>query len=330
MLSRIQLLLLVTFALAPLTGCLSRQVARDGNHLRQAVNDMYTDQIMDNLIRAHDYLPFAQLTYGDVTVLDNDQLTGNIGESHSLTEELLAAPSRVWMNAFSTSAAAARSRTMSFVANPVTDQNDIYEAYQKFAHDPELFIMSDCDPGCAAHIVRKCCERYYWVPVDAAPQFLELAMNTTFMRGPEAAISGAYEVTVTRLSEPVLTKNPKKPDEITVQVFLSSPVPNGSATMVAKLHDGRTMKIPLQRVETVKKDGEDKKVQEGEDTTELGLLPWSPKEKGYTEQDLIGAKARIYSDKFPADAPVPAARTIQKINGNLNFLKNQPARVLNR
>lgn len=33
-------------------GCLARHIAHDGTHLREAMVDIYTDQVMDNLIRA--------------------------------------------------------------------------------------------------------------------------------------------------------------------------------------------------------------------------------------------------------------------------------------
>ena len=169
---RIRLLLILSITLVPLlSGCLSRQVARDGSNLRRALNDMYTDQVMDNLIQAHNNLPFVQVTYADVTVQDNDQYGGSLGANQSLTEQLFDPIQRTYATMFSSEGNASRSRTMSFVANPVTDQNDIYEAYLKFAHDSELFVVSDADPGCAAHIVRKCHKKYYWVPVAAAPKF---------------------------------------------------------------------------------------------------------------------------------------------------------------
>src|SRR2546426_6899290 len=57
-------------------GCLARQVARDGANFRTAIEDMYTDQIMDNLIRAHNNLPFIQLSYSNMLVQDTDTASG--------------------------------------------------------------------------------------------------------------------------------------------------------------------------------------------------------------------------------------------------------------
>ena len=100
--------------------------------------------------------------------------------------------------------------------------------------------------------------------------------------------------------------DPKRPGDLTIAYLtLSSPVPSGDATMVAKLTDGRTLRIQLKRVPKRMKDGEEVPVPDGEPTTEFRTLAWSPKATGYTEHDLVGAKARIYSHDYPPDAPMP-------------------------
>lgn len=328
-------LIFSTFLMSLAGGCLSRQVARDGVNLRGALTDMYTDQIMDNLIRAHDNLPFVQVTFGDVTVQDNDQYGTALDANQSLTEQLFEPIQRIYATMFAAHASASRSRTMSFVSNPVTDQNDIYTAYLEFAKDPTLFVVTKDDPGCVAHIVRKHCKKYYWIPVEAAPQFLDLAMRTTFMRGPEAAPPGAYEVTitaVTKVEKPNLdpkTGKPideNRPGDLTIAYLtFSATIPSGDGTMVAKLTDGRTVRLFLKRVPTMLKDGKEVPVRDGEPTTDFRTLAWSPKATGFTENDLVGAKARVYSNEYPPDAPVPLPRMVQRIKADTNFLRNQQA-----
>src|SRR5438876_5291007 len=61
------------------TGCLARQVASDGCHFRQALLDMYTDQVMENLIHASENQPFVQLAYRNLIVTDTQILKGNLG-----------------------------------------------------------------------------------------------------------------------------------------------------------------------------------------------------------------------------------------------------------
>ncbi|MDB5343215.1 MAG: hypothetical protein JWP89_1592 [Schlesneria sp.] len=222
-----------------LAECLSRQVARDSVSARQALLEMYTDQVLDNLIRAHNNLPFVQVAYSDVTVQDNDQLgstlTGN------------------WPGSmFGATGNASRSMTLSVVANPIVDQNDVYDAYIGFANDPGLFMVSCDDPGCAAHICRKQDGVYYWVPSDAGPLFMDLAMRTTFKRGPESVIPGSYDVVISEVSitktnpigestgKPVLPNAPA--DLQNAIITFNAPVPSGDATLVAKLQSRAEMR----------------------------------------------------------------------------------------
>src|SRR6266478_4380262 len=58
-------------------GCLSRQIARDGTHLREAMLDIYTDQVMDNLIRARSNMPFVQMKYSNIQANDAQDLSVN-------------------------------------------------------------------------------------------------------------------------------------------------------------------------------------------------------------------------------------------------------------
>lgn len=303
-----------------LSGCLARQVTRDSVNARRALLDMYTDQVMDNLIRAHDNLPFVQVAYSDVTVQDNDQFGSTLMGNW---------PGTMW----GASGNASRSRTLSVVANPIVDQNDVYDAYVTFANDSGLFVVTCEDPGAAAHICRKQNGVYYWVPTEAGRLFLELALTTTFKRGPESVPPGAYEVKIAGVTE-VIKTNPMNPvtkklripnapaDLQNAVLTFDNPVPSGDATLVAKLTDGRTIRIMLYEIPTKKND--DSTIVDiiaGSPTSALKTQSWSPQIKGYTENDLMGAKARLYSHDFPADAPVPSA-PLQRINSNLNFLRN--------
>src|SRR5436190_1242118 len=52
------------------SGCLARQIASDGCSFRQAVLDIYTAQILDNLICAAQDRPFVQVGYHALQVTD--------------------------------------------------------------------------------------------------------------------------------------------------------------------------------------------------------------------------------------------------------------------
>jgi len=44
-----------------LTGCRARQLCQDQDRIRCCVLDLYTNQIMDNLVRLHQCLPIVQM-----------------------------------------------------------------------------------------------------------------------------------------------------------------------------------------------------------------------------------------------------------------------------
>jgi hypothetical protein len=131
------------------TGCQAAQVAHDGKNVRQALLDIYTDQVMDNLIRAKSHEAFVQLAYRDLLVQDLDSFQGNVsdvGLSQQLKNKgptgLLTSAARTVTNTLTVGATAKRDKTMSFHADPITDKNDIYELYLAFALSPELFCVS--------------------------------------------------------------------------------------------------------------------------------------------------------------------------------------------
>ena len=66
-----------TLAVMTFGGCRAHQLQQDQDAIRIAVMDMYTNQIMDNLVRAHNGYPFVQMQYQEITgTVGND---GSIG-----------------------------------------------------------------------------------------------------------------------------------------------------------------------------------------------------------------------------------------------------------
>ena len=142
------LLLLVSLPLC--CGCYHAQVRNDGNQVRRALLDMYEDQAMDNLIRAHDNLPFVQLNYHDVLVQATDQYTGTFTNnqtfSASRTLNFSTAVTGTLMravgSAFSFGGTGQRQDLLSFKADPITDQDDIYDKYG----DCSIIVGRLCGP----------------------------------------------------------------------------------------------------------------------------------------------------------------------------------------
>jgi len=308
------------------SGCLSRQVAKDGMGFRQALLDMYTDQAMDNLIRARNNMPFVQVAYRNLLVQDTDRLTGKldatqtVGASRDQTfaTGVSAVVRRSLQNVYALGGSASRDRQMSFYADPITDKNDIYEAYLLFAHNPELLMVSDRKPTCNVHLMRKKDHQYYWIPVEAGPAFLDLVLRTAFMRGPETAPPAYYDVKIARIADK------KDAGEGLISLFLvfNRKVPNGSATLVATLKDGRKVRLGLDRVvEAYKVDGKDvKPPAHGEEIDRLRAM-WNPEAEGFTDLNLLESKAvHLYSHFFPPEAPTPDV-AIQRVIDDLGRIR---------
>ena len=305
-------------------GCQARQVARDGVNFRQALLTMYTDQAMDNLIRAKTNQPFVQIAYRNLTVQDLDSLSGT--GSLSLTDTsaqttgatIAASVVRTFSNAIGMGGTAGRSRTMSFQADPITDQNDIYLLYRGFALEPGLFVESDCKPEGPVHIMRKSGGKYYWVPCEAAPVFFDLVMRTTFMRGPDIQRPPYYDCKIARV---LLLSPGKKYDKVMIE--LSPSIPNGEADMDLTVK-GKRRRIPLLIVDV---------------PLELAGEKFEPKPEGVSypqkyfvanlnkeeldiadAKELQGLSVQVFSRKYPPE-PIKISPELKRIEANQDLIR---------
>jgi len=182
------------------SGCLAHQVAKDGITFRQAIIDMYTDQAMDNLSGPTATSPFVQLA---LLRPECHRLHGRHGRGHRFAQRRdgartcsWQAPRRTISGMISFTGNAHAQCSMSFRADPVTDQNDIYEAYLKFAHDPGLLVESDSPPPGPVHIQAALRQEVLLGPLRGCPAFLDLVLKTSLMRGPETPPPAAYVVKI--------------------------------------------------------------------------------------------------------------------------------------
>jgi hypothetical protein len=114
-------------------GCLGAQTASDGRNFRQALVDMYTDQIMTNLINAYERRPMVQLQYSDLSVTDTQTLTATLGYEADPTKMQTFAQAtgaalmstRQTINKLLFGASAEADHTMICNATPISGQPDI-------------------------------------------------------------------------------------------------------------------------------------------------------------------------------------------------------------
>jgi hypothetical protein len=316
--------LLILACLATSNGCLAKQLQRDGASSQEAISEIYTQQAMNNLIRARNNLPFVQLKYSALTVNDNDEISGAFAFTHAIsdvTDLVTGALERTVGTTYAPAAAARRNRTMSFVADPETDQNFIYNQYIEFANTPGQFVVSDHPPTCPVHIHRRCGKKHYWVPEEAGQEFFNLVMNTAIKRGDAPAAPAAITVKIEAVTgeKKISPDENKKKDVWNAFVkFDKKIVPNGNATMVFNMDSGRTVKVDLYpHPDNV--DSEGNPVAEG-DPTDLMKIQWDKKKQDFGKADLVQRAVRIYSHDYPPEVVTPDP-VLSRISSDLNQIR---------
>lgn len=114
-------------ALIWLTGCTTTQLRWDAIGMRQQVIKYYNDEIMENLIRADEKLPFVHVDITGLTTIDTSQISGSIagGETTGFTRtspsmaSALHTISRVVTSPFSYSVSPQQGNSLQFSAAPV-------------------------------------------------------------------------------------------------------------------------------------------------------------------------------------------------------------------
>lgn len=263
-------------------------------------------------------MPFVQLQYSDLLVQDTDVLEGTInGNNLNLITSALMLGGR-----------GNRQKQMSFHVNPITEKKEVYQAYLDFANSPELFVVSDKPPKCPVHIMQKCGNSYFWVPVEAGPEFLTLVMKTSLLMEQKAEVSGAYEVTIVDVIEARgkqsngSTTPDFPPDSISVEnhglknyyLYFDKSVPYGEARMEIQLGgDGSKNKIVVQLYEDPRDETN------GLAMTDHLIAQWNEKNRPLNKEHLKGMKAKIYS--FVSAPPEPEAKELKKLNNQMDRVR---------
>lgn len=299
-------------------GCQSERMALQGISFRDAVMDIYTDQILNNLIRAKNDQLFVQLRLTHLTVEEDDtaSLGGSFGDTTSDTRNLaMAAASTATHNrnvvgTFSISPRIERKGTLSFDADPLVDRDDIYEAIIAFAKNEETF-RSQCDPPPPEDVhqgtQRYYRGQYYWVPSTASNAFMKLAISASF-GGPQV-VKGYYEVTI---KEVLIDKR------IPFFVF-NVAVPNDDGSIVIST-PGTTK---FESVELYALDPSMGGIKPGEKTTKLvaALIPPLPTLEEL-QKKFKDKSGRIYLSTYHPEAPTNELKeNIDNIRGNINLLR---------
>lgn len=178
--------LLLCVGCLPLTGCAVAQVRNDQDKIRAALLGLYTEQLMDNLIRAANGKPILEVDYINAAAMLTVHESAGVSENPYTTTHTnvltLAKTSslmltRAILGTIGGTLGADSTNQVQVTANPVTTTPAAYEAYRQFLSIPESLQVSTCPPPeGAAHLCKKRGCHYYWIPVEFKKQFLGLAL----------------------------------------------------------------------------------------------------------------------------------------------------------
>ena len=231
--------------LDPLAVCANSLLCYDQNRMRSCVNDLYTNQVMDNVIRVHNRLPIVQLDYSKitatVTVETDPSLSGSDMLAWSRSTGLIPmrtlSKMRSLMQNISYGVSGKDTNVVTMSADPVTTQDSIYTAYLQYDRIPDSLMESSEPPPCgAAHIVRRCGRIYYWIPIAHRDDFFKLALTTTVLRGQPLSIPLYFDITVTGFVE-IKKKDAGK--QRFIELTVSPPLNNDNGVIYFQQKPGR-------------------------------------------------------------------------------------------
>ena len=216
-----------------------RSSSAQGSRLNCAtLLDLYTNQIMDNLVRAKNGMPIIQLDYTNAAA--QVTITSSIGGSDTqvpMTSNVLALPAatltatRSIMTTLMGNASSMNSNQIGLTATPVTLSNEVYDAYLSYLTLPgALIVTHEPPPPSEVHLCKKYCGDYYWVPKSSREDFFRLALLTTAQRGKSLLPPDPfYSVQLTyNATSPV----PDDKNSVLVELKLDNPIPNDSGSLV--------------------------------------------------------------------------------------------------
>ena len=220
-------------------GCAVSELRSDQDKIRTVLLDLYTNQIMDNLIRAGNGMPIIQLDYTNatatITVSETLSLNDGLSTSNGNTLTVLAGPSvaiaKTAANVLTGSAGSTHSNQVALTATPVTTCNEVYDAYLEFLALPGSLRCSTTPPPAGeAHICKKCGDQYYWVPVEYTKEFLGLALATTAQRKKGLGLP-PFEYYEAKVQDIISPKPEPKSGQASITVRLDKKVPNDSGRL---------------------------------------------------------------------------------------------------
>ena len=253
---------IVLAAVATGPGCATHRVACDQDCLRQAVLDLNTNQIMDNLIRLDKGLPIVHIDYSQLTGQVTD-MVGAEGDFESTVDHMtgvgtMLLVARELKNVWTGKLTGSQANQVSVTGQPVTNDPTVYNAYLAFYAKPGRLMKTPeppppgaailvrcaevgCDDlGCGAHKHghRWSCRKpeviYYWVPCAYKEDFRELTLYAVALRGQVQAVPDYFTATIVGVEDDKETQDGKTV-QVTMTIVLDQEVPNAPGVLIATI-----------------------------------------------------------------------------------------------
>jgi hypothetical protein len=289
-------LLLAALACLVAAGCQSARIAGQGIGFHDALVKMYDDQVWDSLIRAKQNRPFVLLNYTELFGQDTEQV-GATGGGGELVPTLSGAK-----NGWFAAGSAQRTGVLNFKAAPVGNSS-VINSVVRFARE-RLRVSPDRPASCYDFRVRD--GQYYFVAIEDAPAFMELALRASFPIDDAAAQLGFYPLTVAAVTSEA--PDPTAPDVPVMRFTFTGPVPNGGGILGTPVGAYELRPVP-DRVA-------------GAATKDL-LAAWRAEYQPRDPVILKGAQVRLFSTDYPPGAKSPAeqnADLLQKVINSVDRL----------
>ena len=235
-----------------LSGCATSEVKYDQDKIRTALIDLYTNQIIDNLILAANGLPFVQLDYTNATATVTVAENGSVGGSQSVVDNRplnaaarMAAVTRSITTGWNYGVGATNSNQIALTANPAISNNEIYDNYLEFLSLPgSLRVSCNPPPPGAAHLCRKWKGNYYWVPVEYRAEFLRLSLLTTVQRGGKRLlpVPDYFAVSLLEITDSFQDDLQKRNGAMDLTIKIDGKVPNEKGRLV--LDESKKIEFP--------------------------------------------------------------------------------------
>ncbi len=269
--------ILVLVCGAALSGCAVHELHKDQDLIRSTLLDLYTNQVMDNLVRAANGMPIIQLDYNQAQANVTIKNTVGGSESQAVTaSNVFALPAaslmatRTIMTTLMGNLSNENTNQVAVSASPVITSNEVYDAYLEYLTLPgSLMVSCDPPPPGMSHLCKKYDGKYFWIPLSHRSDFFRLALLTTAQRGKALLPPDAfYSVTVRNIEEEregqkgVQEKDGKIIDIPAktkyIVVLLDKEIPNDSGTLVFDTDTSKadTDKPNTDKPNTVKPDTE--------------------------------------------------------------------------